>query len=331
MGSRENDTLVSVIVAAYNAERFVGEAVESLLAQTHRHLEAIVVDDGSTDRTADVVRDIQGDRVRLLRQENAGPAAARNAGIATARGEYVAFLDADDLWLPDKTEKQLALFADQPALGLVYCLRRGKILNDNGRWIDDEARNRAYAALRDAGRYRRGRCFRAMVEEVFVALSSAMVPRRVLDDVGVFDPDLVTAEDRHFYARIAHDYEVNYVPEPLVIMRRHGANLSWDPEREPQTLEFLRRIAALYPECSLDRKGWMRAVYADAARRSGCDALHAGRLRQARQELREASRYRPGRLLNWAYLAAAHLPKPVVSALRRLKRSCARPGGALYW
>ena len=313
--------LVSVVMPAYNAEPYLADALDSALAQTHRQLEIIVVDDGSTDGTPDVLaRYADEPRVRAVRQENAGPAAARNRGLAEAQGQYVAFLDADDLWAPHKLEEQLALFRRSGALGLVYSLRHGRILNDRGEWIDDAERNRDYARFRAAGRYCRGRCFRHVVEDIFIALSSVMIPRRVLDHVGGFDPDLITAEDRHLYARIAHDYEVDYVDEPLVVMRRHGDNLSKDPRREPQTLDFLRKMADLYPECSLAKKGWMRDAYADCARQSGHDAFHAGRTAQARRELWQACKYRPARLSNWIYLLAALLPKRLVGALRRLKR-----------
>jgi len=315
--------LVSVIVPAYNSGQFLPEAVASALGQTHKHLEVIIVDDGSTDDTPAVIRKLAAHpKVRAVGQDNAGPAAARNRGIEEARGEYVAFLDSDDLWLPEKTEKQLDLFRRNEALGLVYCLRRGRILDEQGQWTEDKERNLRYA--QKEGRYRRGNCFRETVEEVFIALPSAMVPAGVLRKVGGFDTDLITAEDRHLYARIAHDYPIDYVEEPLVIVRRHGKNLSRDPEREPQTLDFLRKIAGQYPECSLRRPGWMRAAYAHHARIGGFDALHDGRMSQARRELWEACKYRPWRPGNWAYLAASLLPGAVLRALRGIKRRSIR-------
>src|SRR5689334_9621809 len=111
--------LVSCVVPVYNGERYLAEALDSILAQTHRPLQAIVADDGSTDGTAAVAA-AYGDRVLVLRQANAGPAAARNLGLAAARGEYVAFLDADDLWHPRKLERQLARFRARPQLD--YCV-----------------------------------------------------------------------------------------------------------------------------------------------------------------------------------------------------------------
>ncbi|HEX3110532.1 MAG TPA: glycosyltransferase family A protein, partial [Thermoanaerobaculia bacterium] len=109
---------VSVVIPSYNYARYLGEAIDSALGQTLPPLEVIVVDDGSTDDTPAVLA-AYGDRIRVLRQKNAGVAVARNSGIAAARGECVAFLDADDVWLPRKLELQIPLFTD--SVGLVHC------------------------------------------------------------------------------------------------------------------------------------------------------------------------------------------------------------------
>ena len=111
------DLLISCIVPVYNGARFLAQAIDSILAQTRVDLEIIVVEDGSTDRTPDVAKGY-GDRVKYVRQENAGPAAARNRGVAEARGEFIAFLDADDTWAPAKLETQLQWFTDSPNLGI---------------------------------------------------------------------------------------------------------------------------------------------------------------------------------------------------------------------
>jgi glycosyltransferase involved in cell wall biosynthesis len=108
-------SLISCIVPVFNGEPYLSETLDSILAQSYRPLEIIVADDGSTDRTANVVANY-GDTIRYLKQENAGPPAARNLGLSSARGEFIAFLDADDLWHPDKLARQKARFDAQPAL-----------------------------------------------------------------------------------------------------------------------------------------------------------------------------------------------------------------------
>ena len=122
-------TLVSVVIPAFNGERFIGPTIESALAQTYSSVEIIVVDDGSTDATQEAVRRF-GDRVRYLRQSNQGGAAARNQGISAARGDWVAFLDQDDLWLPQKLERQAAVFLAEPST--VVCFTRWSRRDDQG-------------------------------------------------------------------------------------------------------------------------------------------------------------------------------------------------------
>src|SRR2546423_7926382 len=110
---------VSVIIPNYNYARYVGGAIDSVLAQTHSDIEIIVVDDGSTDASKDVLLNY-GDSIKTISQQNRGVSAARNNGVAASSGEYVAFLDADDEWLPQKIEKQVAMFRKDPSLGLVH-------------------------------------------------------------------------------------------------------------------------------------------------------------------------------------------------------------------
>ena len=120
-GVAEARPVVSVIVAAYNASRTVGETIRSVLAQTRQDFEIVVIDDGSTDDTASILAHWTTDpRIRLHRQENAGPAAARNAGIALARGDYVSMLDSDDLWLPCYLERMVQALQESPESGFAY-------------------------------------------------------------------------------------------------------------------------------------------------------------------------------------------------------------------
>ena len=118
----ENSRLVSVIIPVFNGEGFLGEAIESLLAQTYRPVEIIVVDDGSTDRSGDVAKGFKDSGVRYCYQPNSGIGAARNKGASLAAGSYFAFLDADDVWLPDKLTLQMAVFEDDPGLDMVFGL-----------------------------------------------------------------------------------------------------------------------------------------------------------------------------------------------------------------
>ena len=203
---------VSVVIPAFNAERFVRDAVESVLAQTHPSVECIVVDDGSLDSTAEVVRGY-GSGVRLIQQENLGVAAARNRGAAEANGELLAFLDADDLWVSTLLERQLPLRQDDDVA--VVCAARV---------VDDEMR-----ALRTI----RAKPFPAqrtmlLQEGPTAPLGGMLIRRDVFDTTDGFDTELSTSADWDFLFRLLAVGPIGYVDEPLFIYRRQPSSMSRD-------------------------------------------------------------------------------------------------------
>ena len=203
--------LVSVVIPTFNREDMVCGAIDSALAQTYQHLEVVVVDDGSTDRTGDKVRARYGSdpRVRYLWQENGERARARNAGIHAARGEFVAFLDSDDRWRPAKLQRQVALFLADPGLGLVHC--GFDVMDSEGRVKREVVRNNVQEqTLSDA--------FDAMLAWNPIGCLTVVVPRRCFDCVGLFeeDPRLYTGgEDWNLWLKLAYRFRVGYVPEVL--------------------------------------------------------------------------------------------------------------------
>jgi glycosyltransferase involved in cell wall biosynthesis len=207
---------VSVVMPAYNSARTIGQAIDSVLGQSMGELELIVVDDGSSDATGEVVASVADKRVRLVRQENGGTSAARNTGIAHATGEWVAFLDADDLWLPAKLERQLELMAATP----------GCLASQGGAYLVDDDLNRL--ALR--------RCFPVentlltflRFENLPNAGSSWIVRRDLLDRIGGFDTTLPRIEDWDFSLRLARSASPLCIDEPLALYRYHANNRSHD-------------------------------------------------------------------------------------------------------
>jgi glycosyltransferase involved in cell wall biosynthesis len=218
--------LVSVIIPAYNADHYIRQTIESVLAQTYSHIEVLVVDDGSTDATPEIVEQFshQDQRVILLQQANAGVAAARNLAIAQSHGEFIAPLDADDIWYPQKLEKQVNCFiqSDQ-AVGLVYTW--SVLLDENGQQL-------SY-------------CQSAQVEgDVLIRLifenspgnaSSPLIRRSCLMVIGGYDCYYRTlnaqgCEDWDLYLRIAERYEFRVVPECLVGYRQVLGSMSCNPE-----------------------------------------------------------------------------------------------------
>ncbi|HET9602837.1 MAG TPA: glycosyltransferase family A protein [Gemmatimonadales bacterium] len=210
--------LVSCIIPVYNGERFLAEAITSILAQTHRPLEVIVVDDGSTDGTGAIVaRDFAehagdaaaGAVVRYLRQENAGPVVARNTGVAAARGDYLAFLDADDTWVPKRLETQLESLSEHPEAAISVCLAQNFFMPGFEPTSDFERRhpkNQATPAFLSIG---------------------MVLSRAALDRVGPFDTSLDHGDGADWFLR-ARQLGVRdiLVREVLVNRRIHGNNMS---------------------------------------------------------------------------------------------------------
>ncbi|MDQ7032067.1 MAG: glycosyltransferase family A protein [Desulfonauticus sp.] len=205
--------LVSVIIPTYNRAKFLGQAIESVLKQTYTCLELIVVDDGSTDRTWQIVKHFSDKRIKYFYQENKGVAWARNWGVKVSRGEFIAFLDSDDFWLPQKLEKQLRFLQETDFL-LVQCLekwfRRGKFVNQKRKH------------LMPAGWF-----WEKALEMCLIGPSCVLLKRQVLDKVGVFDETFPACEDYELWLRVLLDYPVGLVPEALVVKRGgHGDQLS---------------------------------------------------------------------------------------------------------
>jgi glycosyltransferase involved in cell wall biosynthesis len=208
---------VSVIIPAYNSVPWVAETLDSVLAQTFKDFEVIVVDDGSTDETPAVVAGY-GSRVRYLRQEHGGQPSARNAGIRAACGAYIAFLDADDLWLPEKLQLQMDLFSRHPDLAWVY----SDVI------VFNEGSGREAFKYSDVTKLYAGDILRPLLLFDFIASPTPVVKREVFGTVGYFDesPDLQNSEDWNMWLRIAAKYPVRFVERPLAKYRRHAASKS---------------------------------------------------------------------------------------------------------
>jgi glycosyltransferase involved in cell wall biosynthesis len=207
---------VSVVVPAYNAARTVVQSVESALAQTFSDLEVLVVDDGSSDATAATVDGIKDPRVMLIRRKNGGVAAARNTGVDHARGDWVAFLDSDDIWLPEKLERQLELMAARP--GCMASEGSAYFVNDD---LKPQRLRRCVPVADPLLTFLR-------FQNLPNAASSWIVKRDLLQDIGGFDPDLVILEDWEFSLRLARYANPLCIDEPLTLYRVHPGNRSRD-------------------------------------------------------------------------------------------------------
>ena len=206
---------VSIVMAAKNYGRYLPESVESVLAQTVPDWELQIIDDGSTDDTSAIIQPyLQDSRIRYLKSDSLGQTRAKTLGFRLTAGEFVAFLDADDAWLPSKLEKQLAVFAQQPDLGV--CFTRRRLMDAESRPLPSQ----------DAAKPPRGQILPDVFLKNFICFSTVMARRTVLDHVGAFDAEWDLAIDYGLWLRIAPHYRFDYVDEELVKYRTGHGNLS---------------------------------------------------------------------------------------------------------
>jgi len=301
---------ISVVIPTYNSASSLREAIESVLRQTYADFEIVVIDDGSTDDTGCVVRSF-GDRVCYWRQDNRGVSAARNHGIKKSRGQYVAFLDSDDLWLPGKLAEQIPLLDRDPEIGLVY--------SDWTVVSEQIVLEPSYLSKLPAAS---GHVFDELVQSGFILTSGTVVRRRCLEDVGDFDETLSIAQDYDLWLRICYRWKIALVNKPLVIKR------SWDGSLSSNSLKTAAERIALFektlknfPDMSPSRRRLVRRQLAINYWDVGYDRFDRMLLKEARKYLVSSLAYdwRNGRALG--YLAASYLPGSLTRAIRAVKRA----------
>ncbi len=293
------DVHVSVIIPCYNGESFVGSAIESVLSQTYGHLEVVVVDDGSRDGSETVVRGFLSDpRVVLVKHdENRGIPAARNTGIRSSNGRYLAFLDQDDSWVPTKLEAQVSMLDEGPSnLGMVF---------SDVVMVDDSGVSLGLAQGREIprgiGHMSRRRRLRALYLRNFVPLISVLIRRTCLDDVGWFDESILGGmDDYELCLRIVADWDIGFIDEPLAAHRVHEGSYSKDTERlVADASRVMDRLVRRYPFLE-DLRPRRQARYHMALARHHRDADNAA---AARQEHRRAIADDPSWLVPYASYA----------------------------
>lgn len=279
---------ISVVIPAYNAAWCLGRAIDSVLTQTLRDYELIVVDDGSTDGTARLLEGYRG-RLRSLTQPNGGQSSARNAGIQVARGRYVAFLDSDDWWSPGKLERQLTFMEAHP--DVVFCSTSASVVDPDGRVLGEWR-----CQLRD------GRALEAIFSATatIAGSASAVIARRAaLVSIGGFDESLKGLEDTDLWMRLAAKGGYHCIDEALVTVAKRPGSVSreLDVMREA-AIAVMRKNRCLLP---LDKQGaFWRHAYVGMLSDYAKWAYRSGRRSQAMFDLLTGMRLAPisqGRLL----------------------------------
>lgn len=287
---------ISVVIPAYNAEAYVARAIESALTQTHPVLEILVVDDGSRDQTAVVAGQFVSP-VRVLQQPNGGPSAARNLGVREARGEWIAFLDADDAWLPHKLERQSQYFADDRT-GIVHC----HIVNVPDRFLYDGEMT-----------------FDRLWRQNMIGTSTAVIRKSMWEQLGGFieDRTLIGAEDYNFWLRAAAaGWRIALCPEELTHYTPAAFSLSSQIERvlrgELLNAELIAAAANL-------PRSQLRAKQSAIHREYGTGLLHQRDMPAARRSLAAALRLQPS-LRTALQLATTFVPASFLDIARSATR-----------
>ena len=257
--------MISVIIPTFNRAKLLLEAVHSVLDQKDipEDVEIIVVDDGSTDNTREALAALAG-KIAYIRQEHSGVSKARNLGISRSNGEWIAFLDSDDLWLPDKLRAQMKFFSDHPE---TFLCQTDEIWVRNGRRLNPRKYHRKPS----------GYCFPLLLERCLVSPSSVVVHRKVFDLVGLFDESLPACEDYDLWLRIGCRFPIGLVEKPLIVKRggnpdQLSANIANLDKYRIEAILKLIRTAPLSPQQRLAAEEMLekkRRIYSDGCRKRG--------------------------------------------------------------
>lgn len=310
---------VSVIIPAYNAEKYIRAAVQSVLDQTHPVHEIIIVDDGSTDATRQAVEELQKQKkagtpaIRYIHQQNQGPAVARNTGIAAAAGDYIAFLDADDTWLPAKIEKQVGALKQDPDLGLV-CTGRYRIdeqtLKQEANCFGNKLTGNGYKDLWEKGN--------------FITTSSVVTRKECFKISGLFDVnrEVLGSEDMDMWYRIAERYKLSYINEPLVryLARRSGFNRSNIERAYASAAAVIRKHTPMLPKYYTNDEDILRRKWFNFYWNFGLTLLDCRDPKGAHVQFKKTLEYSPFNIKAYAYYLLTLLDPGLVLQLKNLKQ-----------
>lgn len=302
---------VSVVIPVYNCERYIGDAIRSVQAQTYPASEIIVVDDGSSDGTSAAVQACSG--VKYLRQQNRGEPAARNLGIQHAAGDLIAFLDGDDLWTPDKLALQLPCLQAHPAWAMIYSDMA--TFDDRG-VIDGSVKQRFQIT------FPQGNIFRQLFQETLFGSGSVVVHKEVFHKIGMFDESLLVGSDYEMWLRIARHFEVGYIDKPLLLYRQHSSMSTLNLGRAlqdgmPWEAVVLKKVLKGYPAIAAEcGRSLVNRRLAKPFACMGHTLLRLGDHTHARPMFRQALRYWPANR-SYAFFYLATFAKPGCLAVAR--------------
>lgn len=307
---------ISVIIPTYQSIQFIRETIESVLAQTYRNYEIIVVDGGSTDGTKELLNSYE-DRINVIVQKGKGISNARNVGVRASNGEYIAFVDSDDLWLPKKLEIQMKFFNEKSfKVGLIYS-DAFFFPEEKNLKFDSLANKRAF----QIGKPHRGRILKHLLMENFIPASTVLIRKLCFERVGLFDESLRLCEDIDMWMRIAESFEVDYQDVVLAKIRLRTGSLTQDREQlfrsqMAHRKKILRRIPHILRE--FDSKDMRRRQYRFYLL-LGTEQLLKCELKNAKQNFEEYIKLYPYNIGAYFLLLLTYFPFSLSNKFRLYK------------
>jgi len=300
---------VSVIIPTYNRANLISETIDSVLDQTYKDYEIIVIDDGSTDNTQEVLS-LYGERIKIIQQNNQGQGPARNTGIKSSRGEWIAFLDSDDLWKPNKLKEQVDFLKNKPNLAWVY---------SDAEVFEDTTGLMLYS-FGERQRLYEGDILEKLLIQDFIPSPTPLINKKVFEHVGYF-LNYESAQDWDMWIRIAEYYPIGLISESLALYRKHPGNitssLTWEKkyscridiiknaiERNPEQLKKVKDLAI-----SNIKLGLCKSL------------LQEGNKVDARRLIIAAIKLHPLLFFQYIYLLGSYFPLSMIQALVVIKRN----------
>lgn len=315
--SKLSESLISIIIPCYNGEKFIREAIESVFNQSYENWELIIVDDGSIDKSKDIVRQyIRDKRVKLVENEcNKGIPKTKNRGLLIAKGEYVAFLDQDDIWMRHKLESQLRLFEQDDEVGLVCT---GMIFTDENMKSRD-----IFNGFDDVDQQK---LLKNLYLSPINSSSLMMVKQECFSRAGTFDEDIKGWDDYEFLMRIATKFRIKYIRRPLVKKRVHSKSAQLTPTVFNETRKVFERVLTLHPSL----KTYESTKEVTLLFNKSIELLKEGKMGLVRKKLKKAMRIKPLYLKIWVLYMISALPgqsplkviaiiSAIIKAMNRMK------------
>lgn len=300
---------VSVIIPAYNSADYIGAALKSVFSQTFTDYEVIVIDDGSTDTTANIVKTFPG--VKYLSQDHKGPAAARNLGLTKSSAPLIAFLDADDQWMDDKLEIQTRYMNSHPDVGLLY--------SDLSTFEEEVVITESYDTYHR--KVYQGKVFDKLFLKNFIGTITVMARKECFGRAGYFNEEITRSTDWHQWLRIAYYYKVGYINKPLARYRWNKGSISYDSVRAyPDRLWIIGDIISLYPDYFSRKKLLVRLAYGGGYFRYGYALFQAGESRAAAAKWGKSLRNNPLQWKVYLYLLGLLIPGRFRGAITAVKK-----------